>query len=161
MITGEERITAELAEFLRDSPGIMGIGNPLRSDDGFGPAAAALLHGQVEFPVIDAGSTPENYFSVLRRSGVVNLLVIDCVRADLEPGEISLLEPAEVTGKQLSTHSIPLDRLADYLKLELGIATRILGVQPSYTGFGDTLTPAVARALKRAARLVLIALRNG
>ena len=40
---------------------LLGIGNILKGDDGFGPALVHELEGKVPITCIDAGPAPENY----------------------------------------------------------------------------------------------------
>jgi hypothetical protein len=47
---------------------ILGIGNPLRGDDGLGPALIKRLQGKVGAVMIDAGDAPENHLFAIAKA---------------------------------------------------------------------------------------------
>jgi hydrogenase 3 maturation protease len=137
---------------------LMGVGQALRGDDGFGPAAAGLLAGRAAAPVIDAGGAPENFSGAVRRRRPEVLVVLDAADFGGAPGELRLLGPGELAAGGLSTHAAGLRLLFDYLRAECGTEALVLAAQAGSLDLGAPMSPAVAAAARRAAELVLAAL---
>lgn len=106
---------------------VVGCGNPLFGDDGFGPAVIRHLH-RYRFPsqvkVIDAGTGADCYvFSLLNPSVTREIIIIDCIDQGMTEG--SVIE-------------IPLCRLPEYQVHDAhsgGISENILLLTEQYEGF--------------------------
>jgi hydrogenase 3 maturation protease len=124
---------------------VLGVGNPLKGDDGVGPyvaerlatahgaGLAAPLSGAVQ--AIDCGTTPENYTSVVRRLRPDVLVIVDAAEMGIGVGEFRIIPPDRVGTLGLSTHSMPLSLFMSYVD---GLASRVVlvGVQPRGMVFG-------------------------
>lgn len=158
------RETDILPEHCTKSVVVLGCGNLLFGDDGFGPAVAGRLISD-EVPawaaVIDAGTAVrELLFDMAlgeRRPGRV--VVVDAVDAGRRPGEvfeISLEEipPAKVT--DFSPHQAPTSNLLRELRDRCDVEVTVLVCQvsciPREVRMG--LSPAVKRAVDRTGRLI-------
>ena len=133
---------------------VLGVGNAMRGDDGFGPAVAARLAGAVAAPVLDGGSAPENLAGVLRRAAPEVLLVLDAADFGGAPGELRLLAANELAAGGPSTHAASLAMLFDYLRAGCGAAGRVLAVQAGSVAMNEGLSAPVAQAAARAVDLL-------
>jgi len=143
---------------------VLAVGNPLRADDGFGPAAAARLAGLPLPPaatVIDAGGAPENFTGLVRRHRPEVVLVLDAADFGGRPGELRTLDPGELSGGSPSTHAAGLGLLFEYLRGECGAEGLVLAVQAGSAEFGRPMSPEVAEAVERAALLLAAVLGAG
>jgi len=97
---------------------ILCIGNRYGGDDGIGPYIANNLKNQENnnFIIIDCGTNPENYTSVIKRFNPKNLIIIDAVEMNLQPGEIRFIKKEKIGVMHISTHNIPISLLIDYLE---------------------------------------------
>ncbi len=150
----------ELGHLLRGKVALVGIGNPLRGDDGFGPGLADRLvarwaSGHPSILCVNAGPTPENYVSTIERHHPGAVLLVDCVDLGKAPGEKRLLAPTELSAADASTHGFPLVLLMEELERRTGAAVRLLGVQPAKLAMGEGISPAVRRALRKLEGLLL------
>jgi len=136
---------------------VVGFGNDLRTDDGVGPAVAALLVGDPRLAGAEVRSvhqlTPELAFDVSR----VSLLVLVDAAADVAAGEVVVthLDPVAVAGEALTHHLDPAGLVG--LARELWAAAPlvvIVSVGVSSLEIGDRLTPVVEGAVPRAADAV-------
>lgn len=127
---------------------ILGIGNPLRRDDGAGLWVAERMLG-TDWEVIPAGQSVENALGVVRQRALDLLVVVDAAEMGLPPGSVRRL-PVESAGRMLgSTHALPLPFLLSTLREGVGEIV-LVGIQPADRSLGEGLTPAVeagARAL--------------
>jgi len=73
---------------LRDKVVVLCLGNIDRGDDAVGPYLASKIKGKVEYDVIDAGVTPENYTGVIKRLKPNRIIIVDAVSFEGKPGEI-------------------------------------------------------------------------
>ncbi len=140
---------------------VLGVGNPMRQDDGVGPYVARALAADECLDVasarrivaIDCGITPENHTSAVRRLRPTVLLIVDAADMGLEPGQFRII-PAERVGLLgLSTHSMPLSLFMDYVQDIAGTVV-LVGVQPRTMSFGEGLSPEIVVAGDTLAGLV-------
>lgn len=136
---------------------VIGIGNPMRRDDGLGPAAIERLADTAEvdlaeFVVLDGEATR----LVEAWRGRARAIVIDAVRRDTPAGTIHRIdlgaeEAQPGTIRLTSSHgaglaeAIALGRVLDALPNSLVV----FGVEPDDVTHGEGLSPAVAGALQQ------------
>jgi hydrogenase 3 maturation protease len=97
---------------------ILCIGNKYGGDDGVGPYIANKLKNQENknLIIIDSGTIPENYTSVIKKINPKNLIIIDAVEMNLKPGEIRIINKEKIGLMHISTHNIPISLLINYLE---------------------------------------------
>jgi hydrogenase maturation protease len=141
---------------------LLGVGNTLRADDGFGPALVHRLDAAGTRAVcIDAGTTPENQTAPVARAEPDAVVILDTADSGAEPGSLSLMDAARISGCGCATtHSISLALLADYVRRETGAEVALLAVQPAVISFGAEMGEEVRRALDRAETALLEALEG-
>ncbi len=96
---------------------LMGIGNEVNGDDAIGVLVARKLKELLkDWEIIDAGIMPENYTSKIERLKPELLVMIDAIEEEnTAPGEVKIVERDSLSNLVLSTHSLPLSILYDYL----------------------------------------------
>jgi len=139
---------------------IIGYGNPLRGDDGFGWHAASRLLDRIADPEIEVMAvqqlTPELMEPISRAAGVV---FIDAGVS----GERGMLQERKLTaaadGGGFTHHSTPAGLLAGARELFGGAPEATLySVRGEDFGFVEHLTPPVERALAQVIARVCAAL---
>jgi len=147
-----------LAGLLAEPTCLVGVGNPLRRDDGFGPWLAGAVRPALagtDISVIDAQNVPENFVPVVARSACRNVVFIDIVAAAGPPGSVvfgRLADFGEV--ESFSTHQLALTFSRRFLEAA-GKTVFLLGVVPAELGFGLGLTPPVAKTAAGLRDLIL------
>ena len=126
---------------------VLGVGNPLRGDDGVGPMLVRRLRQRCRFALLDCGGAPENYTKQILQFGPDILILVDAGDWKGEPGEIRQIGEDEITNANLSTHSLSLRLLLDYLKGQLKAQVIILAVQAKGRQYLDPMSPEVKRAI--------------
>lgn len=149
----------ELRARLKGRVVILGVGNPLKGDDGFGPELVKRLKGKVSAELIDGGTAPENYLEVIAKVKPDTITVIDAVHFNGSPGELKLLISKDILSAGLSTHSLSPKVLMDFLSQRCSADIFILAVQPGSIEFGAGLSPEVAKAAKEMEELLVEILR--
>jgi hydrogenase maturation protease len=133
---------------------VIGLGNPLMGDDGFGLAALAILRDEWTLEGVelaDGGTWGLSLLPILEDAQRV--ILIDAIAAGAQPGEIVVLErerlPIYLTRK-LSPHQVDM---RDVLALAewrgtLPAETVAIGVQPREVELGVALSPDAVNALR-------------
>lgn len=140
---------------------VMGVGNLLRGDDGFGVMVLDAVSkrgvpNHVE--LLDAGTSIIDLMEEL--NGRRKVVVIDAVRGGQAPGTLYRFSPEDVAAEAVPADSLHQVGLLDTLRLAELVDCRpdevvIIGVQPEDTGLKIGLTEAVAAAVARATEMVM------
>ncbi len=108
---------------------ILCVGNRNGGDDAIGPYVADKLESDENIAVIDCGTVPENYTSIVKRYKPKQLVIVDAVEMNLTPGEMRIVPKEKIGRMHISTHGIPLSVLMDYLEKYVGNIF-FIGIQP-------------------------------
>lgn len=117
---------------------ILGCGNVLFGDDGFGPEVVEYFQKNYEIPeqsyIMNAGlSVREILFTlVLGEKKPRRIIILDAVDMGKTPGEIFDLDVSELPEKKtddFSMHQLPTSNLLRELKFMCGVDVRIIAVQ--------------------------------
>ncbi len=138
---------------------VLGVGNPLMSDDGVGQrlleALAARLPALDGVEYLDAGTL--GFMLLPRVERCDALLALDAARLDGAPGEVRVFEGADLDiflrTPRCSVHELGLRDLLDAARLTDSLPARraLVGVQPGQLGWGMALSAPVAAAVPAAA----------
>jgi hydrogenase 3 maturation protease len=126
---------------------VLGVGNPIRGDDGIGPYLADRLQGKVEATVVNTGDVPENYLGPVAAARPEVVVIVDAAELGAGPGEMAIVEASELAETTLSTHKASLSLFIKVLQSEVQADIFLLGVQPASMAFGAPMSPAVVTAL--------------
>lgn len=142
---------------------VLGIGNVLWADEGFGVRAVEALHAEWEFPecvrLIDGGTLGLELFDEVATAR--RLLVFDAIDRGLAPGTLAVLRGSDVRAwgaRRLSPHQ---NGLHDVLALavlhgRVPEAVTAIGVQPvTLEDFGGSLRSEVKARLPEAVSLAV------
>ncbi|MFH0965515.1 MAG: hydrogenase maturation protease [Planctomycetota bacterium] len=148
-----------LAERLRPGTVIIGVGNPLRGDDAAGTLLARRLEDRVPLHVENAGVAPENFVVKISALHPRQVVFVDAVCFDAEPGAVAWFAPGELEGADVSCHAASLALCAALLEEETGAVTSVLAIRPEACRLGEPLSAPVAAAVERVAQAIETALR--
>lgn len=142
---------------------VLGCGNILFGDDGFGPCVAEHLQTCIDLPenvsVINAGTSVRGilFNIVLSMQRPKKIIVIDAVDANKKPGEVFNLNVDELPLNKIddfTLHEMPTSNLLKELKDFCNVDVVIIAVQIEHMpeavspGLSDALTESVAVAAK-------------
>jgi len=115
---------------------------------------------RISLSVFVGETTPENLTGEIRAYGPSHVVIADAADLGQEPGTVEVVPPdAPTLGTTASTHSLPLEVLANYLRTSVGCDVVILGIQPASLEYGRPPCLAVRLAARRAAEALLAALK--
>jgi coenzyme F420 hydrogenase subunit delta len=137
---------------------ILGCGNPLFGDDGFGPQVIKHLEDNYALPghtaCVDAGTgVREILFDIiLSPQKPRRIIVIDASQQDAKiPGHISEIDVDGIALKKtadFSLHQFPTTNMLKELKTHTDIDIRILVVQPEF--IPDEIAPGLSKPVEAA-----------
>ena len=149
-------IKNEIKVFLNnfEKVAILGIGNELREDDKVGLYIIEKLSEGIKnknldessLVLINAGSVPENFTRLIKQENPSHLIIIDAALMDKEPGELKFVKKEEIADVNISTHSLSLNFLINYLEKFLSIELLFIGIQPLNMDLGNNLSVKVKRS---------------
>ena len=142
----DSEIAQQLTDFIAGAKKIafLGIGNDLRTDDGLGLfIVSGITTKHPDIFLENVGSVPEAFARPLAEFGAERVILVDAASMRKPVGHVELVTKDRIGGIALSTHSMPLSFLMQYLEDQTGGKAIILGVQPQNIMFGEGLTPEI------------------
>lgn len=146
-----------IPDFCRKPALILGCGNILFGDDGFGCALAEYLQAHFAVPesvcLADAGTGVRKLLFTVCLSPVrpSRLLILDAVDVGRAPGDWFEIDPSDIPAVKLddfSMHQLPTSNLLHELRQRAGIEVRVLVCQ---TGpLPDQVCPGLSEPVRRA-----------
>ena len=140
---------------------IAGVGNQLRKDDFAGVQVVRNLKGKVSRAVylIECETVPEDFLEPIVRFEPTHVLIIDAALMGLEPGSSKLIEPNQIGGHTISTHTLPLRIFCEYLSKTTSAKIALLSIQPKDTSFGEGLTTELGVTIRRLSNILTKSLK--
>jgi hydrogenase maturation protease len=142
---------------------VLGIGNLLWADEGFGVRAVEALHQRYRLPagvaLVDGGT--QGMYLLDHVCCADRVLVFDAIDYKLAPGTLRVFRDAEVpvwTDTMMSLHQATFQELLSLARLRGRFPTRItlIGVQPDVLDdLGGSLSPLVRARLDEAVELAV------
>jgi hydrogenase maturation protease len=146
---------------------VLGIGNVLWADEGFGVRAVEALHARWAMPdgvdVVDGGT--QGVYLLDHVCSADRVVVLDAIDFGLAPGTLRVYRDAEVpegTGRAVSLHQATFQELLSLARVAGRFPERItlIGVQAAVLDdLGGSLSPVVRTRLDEAVALAVAELR--
>lgn len=141
-------------------PIVLGLGNPLFQDEGFGihvihQLMKESLNERAE--LIDGGTDGLGLLGIVEKAEL--LLVIDAIDAGCQPGTIKRLESDEIPAllhTMLSEHQLGFQEVLALARLRGRLPQQLvlIGVQPQCLDWGIELTPTTAKTVARVKEMI-------
>jgi len=143
---------------------VVGCGNILFKDDGFGPAVIHALEeyfADKEMPkdtmFVDAGTGATHFIFTLPDESWKKLIVVDVVEFDAEPGTLKIFSPFDIPkGTYENVHTWPVEEPLHDLAKDIEVV--IVGCKPKEISAPDVdmgLTEPVEKAIPQAINMIL------
>jgi len=143
-------------EYCTKSVLVLGCGNRLFGDDGFGPAAVEYLNENYSLPdgvaVLDTGISVRNilFDIILSEKRPKKIIIVDAVNVGKKPGEVFELDVSQIPLKKIddfSMHQLPTSNLLLELKKLCLVDVKVICVQVE--DIPDSVRPGVSETLLR------------
>ncbi|MCI5736539.1 MAG: coenzyme F420-reducing hydrogenase, FrhD protein [Methanobrevibacter ruminantium] len=146
---------------------VVGCGNVLFKDDGFGPMVIHALEdyfkeNDIKMPqdtqFIDAGTGATHFIFSMPDDNWKKVIVVDVVEWNAEPGTLKIFSPYDMPkGKYENAHTWPVEEPLHDL-VDMGIEVVIVGCKPAEITAPDVdmgLTEPVEAAIPKAIEMIL------
>ena len=139
---------------------VLGCGNILFGDDGFGPAVADYINENCRVPshagVVNVGTSARKIlFNVtLDENRPKRVIIVDAVDCSRKPGEIFSLEPENLPENKtddFSMHQMPASNLLRELKNLCGVDVRIIACQVER--IPDSVQPGLSQTVQDSVKI--------
>lgn len=160
-----------MSQTMGDAPTItvLGIGNVLWADEGFGVRCAEILQQRYEFAsnvqLIDGGT--QGLYLIQHVQSADYLLIFDAIDYDLAPGEMKVVEgedvPKYLGAKKMSLHQTGFQEVLALAHLTGRYPKEVvlIGCQPEeIEDYGGSLRPLLKAAIEPALQYALVRLSN-
>ena len=152
---------SDLPDFCSKPTLVLGCGNTLFGDDGFGCAVVDYVEAHYAVPetvcLLDVGTGVRKLLFTLCLSPIrpKRLIILDAIDAARSPGEVFEIDPAEIPPVKLddfSLHQLPTSNLLRELQETCGVEVRVLACQTGplpeeiSAGLSDAVSCAVPQA---------------
>lgn len=133
---------------------IMCIGNIDGGDDAIGPYIAdKLMQEEGDLVVLNCGTVPENFTSVVKQHNPKNLIIVDAVEMGLDAGEIRIVPKDKIGVMHISTHGIPISVLISYLEQYVE-KIYFIGIQPK------SMSGEINKIVKKSGKELITIIKN-
>jgi hydrogenase maturation protease len=142
---------------------VLGVGNLLMRDEGFGPQLISYLQANYTMPagvdLVDGGTSGIYLAPTVEDSE--KLLVIDALAMDGPAGEIHQIDGCDLNGAglqlRMSPHQVGLLEIMDICRLRGHIPAEVkfIGIIPAKVELGMELSPALQDKIEPVSQLVI------
>jgi hydrogenase 3 maturation protease len=107
---------------------LVGVGNPMRADDGVGPKIIELLEERPldNVMLLNTETVPEAFTGKVEKHKPTHVMLIDAAN--------------------FRTHSLPLNIFISYIERSVGVPVILLGIQPKTIDFYKPMSPEIEEA---------------
>ena len=156
----------ELPDHVKKRVVVLGVGNSLFGDDGFGPATVQLILKSADLPgdvcVLDVGTSvmPVLFDIMLSDVRPKRLIILDTIDLGMRPGELVTVQVEQLPqtrGGMFSFHTFSARSVLQELKDRKSVEVVILACQAENIPpeIREGLSKPVGEAVRRAAQVVL------
>jgi hydrogenase 3 maturation protease len=153
-------LESELYEFFkgRGKTIIIGVGNPLRGDDGVGIKILEYLEN-MDLPdvmILNIETVPGAFIGKVSEYEPTHVLLVDAANFHGQPGDAKLMSSSQIVGgTAVSTHSLPLTIFITYIEKTFNGKVNLLGIQPKRIEFYTEMTPELEEASKKISKILI------
>ena len=144
-------LAARLAAAVEPPTAVVAMGSPWRGDDAAALRVADRLRARGLARLFNVETAPESFLVPIGTCGAKSCILVDALDAGASPGDVVLLEPADLEHTDFTTHGLsPKAFLAALAELS-GMTLLVLGIQMGPIREGDRVSDAVGRAAEAVA----------
>jgi len=121
---------------------VVGVGNPIKSDDNIGNLIVDELSKIEEIEFIKAESNPENFIGKIQKINPGIIFFIDAVVFDGKIGEVRKFDVKDVLEFSVSTHNFSLDVFQNMFPKSKIV---LIGIKPEKVEYGQDLSASLER----------------
>lgn len=136
----------------------------MRGDDGLGPLLSEKLYEKLinltdkntdNVYLLNTESTPENHTLEIRNLKPTHIIIIDAVEFDATPGEMLLIKKEQIDTFNISTHSMPISFIINYIEESIGSKIITIGIQPKQMELINTISDEIKTSVEELTNIIV------
>lgn len=135
----------------------------MRGDDGLGPLLSEQLYQKLleitdkdtdNIYLLNTETTPENHTLEIRNLKPSHIIIIDAVEFEAEAGEMLIIEKEQIDTFNISTHSMPISFIINYIEETVGSKIITIGIQPKQMNLINTISEEVKTSVEELTNII-------
>lgn len=98
--------------------------------------------------LLNTESTPENHTHEIRTLNPSHIIIVDAVEFDASPGEMLIIDKEQIDTFNVSTHSMPISFIINYIEETIGSKIITVGIQPKEMKMVNRVSDEVKRSVE-------------
>lgn len=136
----------------------------MRGDDGLGSLLSEQLYDKLvkitdkstdDVYLLNTESTPENHTIEIRNLKPSHIIIIDAVEFDAKPGEMLVIHKEQIDTFNVSTHSMPLSFIINYIEESIGSKIITIGIQPKQMELINTISDEIKASVEELTDMIV------
>ena len=105
--------------------------------------------------LLNAGTAPENHTIEIRKLKPSHIIIIDAVEFDITPGSIIKIEKEQIDTFNLSTHTMPISFIINFIEETVGSTFFTIGIQPKDMTLVNVISDEVKESIEELTDLLV------
>ncbi|MBN1425363.1 hydrogenase maturation protease [Candidatus Fermentibacteria bacterium] len=143
-----------LAPLLPGRVTLVAMGDRSAGDDAAALMLVDLLAGKASLPLLDCGSYPQNFLSIIARTCPHVVMLVDAAELGLLPGQVRVLDHAALADWG-GSHGYPMGLLMEQIEALSRARVFLLGIQIGDLTRGQSCHPAVEETIRGLAEFLM------
>lgn len=136
----------------------------MRGDDGLGSLLSEQLYEKLvkitdkntdNIYLLNTESTPENHTLEIRNLKPTHIIIIDAVEYEAKPGEMLIIHKEQIDTFNISTHSMPISFLINYIEETIGSKIITIGIQPKQMEKINTISEEIKQSVEELTEIIV------
>lgn len=175
-----ENVKSELKDLLKDCKKlcIMGVGNTMKGDDGFGVYVVEKLaeyYNKIGYDInpnnevniindnlvlLNCGVVPENFTDVLKKEKPSHILILDAALMGEKPGTLKIVDSEDIAEVGFLTHALPMTIIIKYITHYINTEILVIGIEPKNLDFGGSLSNEIKEKASQFTKVLINIISN-
>lgn len=136
----------------------------MRGDDGLGPLFLDILYDKLvkitdkntdNVYLLNSESTPENHTLEIRNLKPSHIIIVDAVEFDTTPGSIIKIDKNQIDTFNVSTHTMPISFIINYIEETVGSKVLTIGIQPKQMTLVNVISDEIKESIEELANYLV------
>ena len=106
--------------------------------------------------LLNTESTPENHTLEIRNLKPSHILIVDAVEFDAKAGEMLIIPKNQIDNFGISTHSMPVSFIINYIEESIGSEVFTIGIQPKEMNLVNKVSDEVTLSVEKLVDIIVI-----
>lgn len=104
---------------------------------------------------MNSESTPENHTLEIRNLKPSHIIIVDAVEFDTTPGSIIKIDKNQIDTFNVSTHTMPISFIINYIEETVGSKVLTIGIQPKQMTLVNVISDEIKESIEELANYLV------